>query len=284
MMRACCCGVLALALALSAPGCGSGSSGTVPTAPSAVTPTGAGRFDVVISGGSVQLGGILYRPEISSGSKPALIVLHGWQTPGTNGAAVVESRARRYADEGYVALALSMRGWPPSGGSDDCGLRQPDDVVDVLRWLANQPGVDAQRLGIVGFSQGGQVALLAGARNAPVRAIVAYFPVTDVAAWKQTTANVDIPGYVTAVCEPGGVAPRSPRLQAASIAAPVLLVHGDADTRVPTDQSRLMAAALEAAGRAITLLLVPGAEHGFNAEQEAFARPIADRFLADRLK
>ena len=213
-----------------------------------------------------------------------MIVLHGWQTAGTNGAALVEGRARRYADDGYIALALSMRGWPPSGGSDDCGLRQPDDVIDALRWLANQRGVDSQRLAVVGFSQGGQVALLAASRGAPVRAVVAYFPVTDVALWKHTTANADIPSYITAVCEPGGAAARSPRLQAASITSPVLLIHGDLDTRVPTDQSRLMLSALESAGRTATLLLVPGAEHGFTADQDAFARPVADRFLADRLQ
>jgi hypothetical protein len=61
-----------------------------------------------------------------------------------------------------------------------------------------------------------------------VRAVVAFFPVTDVAAWKSTTANADMPGYVTAVCEPGGVAPRSPGTRAGDIGAPVLLVHGDA--------------------------------------------------------
>jgi dipeptidyl aminopeptidase/acylaminoacyl peptidase len=277
---------LALTIATLLLGCGStDGGGGSPTAPSPTPPTAsAGRFDVVITGGSITQGGVLYRPDTSTGPKPGLVVLHGWQAAGTNGAAVVEGRARRYADEGYVALALSMRGWPPSGGSDDCGLRQPDDVIDALRWLSGQPGVDGQRLGIVGFSQGGQVALLAGSRGASVRAIVAYYPVTDVALWKQTTSFPDIPSYITQVCEPGGVTSRSPRQQAASLAAPVLLVHGDLDTRVPTDQSRLMSAAMDAAGRSATLLLVPGAAHGFSGDEEAFARPTVDRFLADRLR
>jgi dienelactone hydrolase len=77
-------------------------------------------------------------------------VLHGWLAPGTNGAAAVEARALRCADEGYVALALSMRGWPLSGGADDCGLRQPDDVVAAVAWLRAQPGVAVDRIGIVG--------------------------------------------------------------------------------------------------------------------------------------
>jgi dipeptidyl aminopeptidase/acylaminoacyl peptidase len=213
-----------------------------------------------------------------------VIVLHGWQPAGTNGAAAVEARAKRYADDGYVALAMAMRGWPPSGGSDDCGLRQPDDVVAAAAWLGAQPGVLADRVALVGFSQGGQVALLAAARDPRIRAVVAYFPVTDVGLWKTTTTNADIPGYIAAVCEPGGTAPRSPVTRAADIGAPVLLVHGDADTRVPTAQSHAMRAALSAAGRASEILLVAGAEHGFTAAEEAVARPVVDAFLAARVR
>ena len=104
------------------------------------------------------------------------------------------------------------------------------------------------------------------------------------ALWKETTANADIPGYVTSVCEPGGTTPRSPRLNAGAITVPVLLVHGDMDTRVPTDQSVLMKAALDAAGRSATLFLVPGSQHGFTASEEAVVRPVVDQFLAASLR
>lgn len=276
---------MATAMAIAVAGCGgsSESTPTTPTPPSSAPPSTAGRFDVILAGDGVTQGGILYRPETPQ-PRPAVIVLHGWQTAGTNGAALVEGRARRFSEDGYVALALSMRGWPPSGGTDDCGLRQPDDVALAAAWLRALPGVDGDRVALVGFSQGGQVALLTAARDARLRAVVAYFPVTDVERWKVTTANADIPGYVTAVCEPGGVTSRSPRAQASRIGAPVLLVHGDADTRVPTEQSRLLADALVAAGRRVQLELIAGAQHGFTAAEEALARPIVDRFLATELR
>jgi len=252
-----------------------------PTAPQPAVPQG--RQDVTLAGAGVTLGGILYRPEASD-ARPGIIVLHGWQPAGTNGAALVEARARRYSEDGYVALALSMRGWPPSGGADDCGLRQPDDIASAVAWLRTQPGVNADRIGLVGFSQGGQVALMAAARRARVQAVVAYYPVTDVARWKATTTNTDIPGYITAVCEPGGVDPRSPLLHASDLALPLLLVHGDQDTRVPTEQSTLLLEAVTRAGGTAELLLVPGAQHGFVAAEEALARPVVDRFLTAWLR
>ena len=226
---------------------GSEQSPTAPTPPS-TPPTTAGRYEVTIAGAGVTLGGILFRPEASD-PRPGLVVLHGWQPAGTNGAATVEARARRYSEEGYIALALAMRGWAPSGGSDDCGLRQPDDVVSAVAWLRGLAGVQADNIGLVGFSQGAQVALLAAAKDLRLRAVAAYFPVTDVARWKTTTTNPDIPGYITSVCEPGGTTARSPLLRASEIAVPVLLLHGDADTRVPTEQSVLLHTALTQAGR-----------------------------------
>jgi dipeptidyl aminopeptidase/acylaminoacyl peptidase len=67
-------------------------------------------------------------------------------------------------------------------------------------------------------------------------------------------------------------------------ASPVLLVHGDADTRVPTEQSRLLHSARQSRGLASTLFLVPGAQHGFNGSEEATARPEVDRFLSSWLR
>jgi dipeptidyl aminopeptidase/acylaminoacyl peptidase len=273
--------VVALSLVAFVVACGS------PTGPGSVSdpsrPTQPGRYDVLLPGAGVDIAGILYRPD-EPAPRPAVLVIHGYLPPGTVGAATIEQPAQVLASLGYVALAISMRGWPYSTGSDDCGLQQPDDTADAVEWLARLPGVDPNRIGVLGFSQGGQVALLTGTRSARVRSIVAYYPVTDVERWKVTTAFPGIPEYITAVCEPGGADRRSPALQADRISAEVLLVHGDRDTRVPTEQSLLMQSALERVGRQCTLFLVPGAQHGFTNAEEALARPVVEAFLARTLR
>lgn len=241
-----------------------------------------GRYEVVLPGAGVDLGGILYRPHDTGRRSPAIVVLHGWGERGVPGAPRVESAARRLSERGYVALALSMRGWPPSGGQDDCGLEQPDDVVKATEWLARLPGVREDRIGALGYSQGGQVALLAAARTQRLGAVVAYFPVTDIRRWQETTTHAGIRDvYVPNVCGTGRW--NSPVHAAAAIEAAVLLIHGDRDTRVPTEQSMRMRDALRRANRRVDLFLVPGGGHGFTgAEYEqtwAAATAFFDRHL-----
>jgi dipeptidyl aminopeptidase/acylaminoacyl peptidase len=242
----------------------------------------AGRQDVGVPGDGVTLGGFLHRPDGAEGARPAVIVLHGWGEAGPNGARRVDPVARELSEQGFVALALSMRGWPPSGGADDCGYRQPDDIARAAEWLAALPGVDPDRIGVLGFSQGDQVALLAAARSARIRAVVAYYPVTDVALWARTTERWQIrDSYIPRTC--GSGTERSPLYGAGQIGAAVLIIHGDKDTRVPTEQGVKMVDAMRAANGKAELLLVPGAEHGFSRSQGPQAWPAATRFLADNL-
>jgi dipeptidyl aminopeptidase/acylaminoacyl peptidase len=239
---------------------------------------GAERIQISYPGGV--LGGYLFLPLIIQRRLPAVILLHGYSS---NAQAMIEP-ARLLVQEGYAALALSMRGWPGSSGDDDCGLHQPDDIVVALEWLSIHPCIDNEHLGIFGNSQGGQVALLTAARSIMLRAVVVYKPVTDIDRWKTHTTQPGIPEYITKVCEPGGSRLRSPVDFAEHINAPVLLVHGDADQRVPTEQSQLMKQALEKFGKTVETRLIPGANHTFTREHHELAWPWTVAFFAKYLK
>jgi dipeptidyl aminopeptidase/acylaminoacyl peptidase len=254
-------------------------AGCTPALTDVATVSGPGRYEVSFAGSGVTLGGILFRPARTSKPLPAIIVLHGWARPGVPGAARVEGTARRLSEQGYVALALSMRGWPPSSGWDDCGTAQPDDVAKAADWLATLPGVDGDSIAVLGFSLGGQVALLSGARSGRIKAIIAYFPITDVQRWGDTTSNTGIRYfYVPLVCGTGNQ--NSPVHVADQIHAPVLLIHGDRDTEVPTEQSLKMQEALRKTDGHVELLVIAGGDHGFKGEQAKQAWSAVTKFLS----
>ena len=207
----------------------------------------------------ILLGGYLLRPAHTTSLTPAMVLLHGYGGEATE----LLAPARLLAQAGYVALALSMRGWRGSGGTDDCGLNQVTDTVQAVAWLAQQPNVATDRIGILGISQGGQVALLAATQTPDLKVVVAYKPVTDISAWKRTTTEPSIPDYITNVCHNDQTGQRSPIARVAQLHMPILLVHGDQDTRVPTEQSIHLAQLLRDAGQTVELRLLPGATHSF---------------------
>ncbi len=212
----------------------------------------------------LNLHGDLY-PAADSGSAPAVLLLHGWHWPGEHPAATMEPFARPLHAAGFHVLVPTLRGWPPSGGRDDCAGRQVDDMLLALDWLRSRPGVDADRVYLVGHSQGGQIALLMAARNAPVRATAAFAPVTHPASWGRQTSVDGIRDYLHDECGGrSGWQRRDVVAAAAAIRSPVLLVHGDADTRVPPSQSQRLQARLAGLGRPIELRLVAGSGHAID--------------------
>jgi dipeptidyl aminopeptidase/acylaminoacyl peptidase len=197
--------------------------------------------------------------------KPALIHIHGWSEEGIHTGRYSAIYARAFsAARNIVGLGVTLRGWPDTGGENDCGLQQPSDISKIVDWLAVQPGIDPNRIGIVGTSQGGQVGLLTAAINTKVKAVVAYAPLTDVTTWHEATDLPDemIEEYVHGTCSmPGTKADRSPIFMAGDIGANVLILHGDADERVSINQGIAMHEALLAEGKNSTLIAMPNAPH-----------------------
>jgi dipeptidyl aminopeptidase/acylaminoacyl peptidase len=230
-----------------------------------------------VGGAGVDIEALLFAP-----ARPvaAVVLVHGW---GGSAQAMAEP-ANRLAELGYLAVAVSLRGWGGSGGDDDGGLAQPDDVAAVVAWLASGSPQLSGRIGVLGISQGGQVALLSAARSSLVAAVAAWAPVTDVASWRATTQYPGIPEYIDRVCDDGDLQGRSPLSFAADIRVPVLLVHGGADTRVPTDQSRRLDEAIRRSGGRCHLEVLDGVGHGRGPDGKDRAFDLTAAFFAEHLR
>ncbi|MGS2613163.1 alpha/beta fold hydrolase [Micromonospora sp. LZ34] len=125
----------------------------------------------------VDLDTTLYLPEGASAGRrvPAVLLAHGFG--GTKDS--VRADAEEFAGRGYAVLTWTARGFGRSGGQ--IHLDHPDyevrDAARLLDWLAARPEIrtDAAgdpRVGVVGGSYGGGLALLLAAQDRRVDAIV----------------------------------------------------------------------------------------------------------------
>jgi acetyl esterase/lipase len=178
-----------------------------------------------------------------------------------------------------------------------------------IRWVkehAKEYGVDAERLGMMGASAGGHLACLAAvtaedgkadggktATSTRVKAAAVFFPPTDFMNWGgkaidlrgddrfgQLVRRLAVPqgaGNETAEELTQKVTQISPARLATAQAPPFLIIHGDADTVVPLQQSEVMIAALQKAGVAAQLIVKQGGGHPWPTLHEE-VQVIADWF------
>lgn len=232
---------------------------------------------VRLPGDGATLGGYLYKPEAGRPPHPALLLLHGF---GRN-AWTDRHLAELAASSGYKVLSLSLRGWLGSDGDNDQGGRQVDDVIAAIDWLRRLPSVDPGRIGLIGASMGGQVALLAAARRPAIRCVAALFPPTDLPRWYEE--NPYVRPYLDDIADAAGLAARSPINHANEIDVPVLMMHGDKDENVRLDQSLRMTETLRGLGKEAELLIVSGASHFFSMRENTIARQRLFAFLRQSL-
>ena len=203
--------------------------------------------------------------------------LSGWYVPSRNGTAVlvshgsggsrerVAAHVRMLARHGYGVLALDNPGNGESEGhANGLGDNAQPAVDAALRWLARRPDVDPLRIAGFGTSLGAEVLLEAGARGAPLRAIVADGParpedahrVSDPAPVERAFGKV----WLAAVRGISGMrqAPSLIGLMPRIAPRPVLLIAGGKDQpdEIPTNR-----AYRDAGGPATQLWELPDTGH-----------------------
>jgi len=217
---------------------------------------------------------LLYRPPSASADAPAPVVMtvHGGpesqaypafdpvvQALLANGIGVIAPNYRGSSGYGLRFQRLIYRDW---GGGDLA------DLAAAVALLADVEWADASRLGVHGASYGGFAALSCASRLPHLfRAAVSECGTSD-----QLTDIRDAPPtwrrrMLEWVGDPDDPEDRarlvehSPLHHAHRVRAPVLLLHGENDTRVNPEESERMYRRLKELGKPVRLLLHPGVGH-----------------------
>jgi dienelactone hydrolase len=194
---------------------------------------------------------VVARPDSTpAGGAPAVLLVHGHGSHARKLMPVLSTLAGR----GYVAMAVSMPGYGLSGGKADfmgpATVQALSDAYDALR---REPGVDARRIGVWGWSRGATAGALLAARRTLISAVVAQSASYDL--WA-TYRHTQIPGMRENIVAEAGTdsaawSARSPLLQAERISSPFLILHGEDDERTPASAARAFHARLQAQGRPV---------------------------------
>jgi len=240
-------------------------------------------------GGNTDLRLDIYRPPQGTEKRMATIHCHGGGFTGGSKETLSE-RVLPYANAGYVAIPVQYRlageaKWPA----------QIEDVKAAIRWVranAKSLGIDPEKIGVVGHSAGGHLALFAaGTANRPefegkngtpgagtqVVACCAYYPATEVRPRADGTAN----NLLAAGSDEAAHRAASPLTYITKAFPPTVIFHGTADTTIPLESSERLFKQLRDAQVPAEFHAIEGVPHVFDSDPE-FARSagaLADFFI-----
>jgi dienelactone hydrolase len=205
---------------------------------------------VRIAGPGLVLDAMLYRPH-GDGPFPAVVALHGCAGLGKHGlAARYRDWAERLVSIGFAVLlpdSFGSRGLGPQcrtrKRSVRAGRERVADANAARRWLQEQPFVKPDRVSLLGWSNGATTVLYT------VRA--------------ENSAEKAHPDFRSAVALYPGC--RQPRETGWSARVPTLILIGGADDWTPAQAcEQMVAGASGGAGAPVSIVVYPGAYHGFD--------------------
>ena len=232
--------------------------------------------DVVFgTGGGRELHCNVHRPIDPSVKQTALVFFHGGGFVGGS-KDTIDARVGHFANLGYVCVAAEYRlsreaRWPS----------QVHDAKAAIRWThenAGSLGIDPDRVGVVGFSAGGLLALVSAgsagrsglegdggsaSATSKVAACLAYYASIDLPRPRDGEHPLMPSGADEAAYENA-----RPGTYVSSSFPPTVLFHGTADVTIPMDSSVRFFNKLLAAGVPAEFHAVEGAPHAFDRHEE----------------
>ena len=214
---------------------------------------------------------------------PLLVVIHGGPT-GVDTAVRSADRTypiERFAAKGALILRPNYRGSAGYGEQfrslnvRNLGLGDYDDVISGVDSLIAKGMVDKDRVGAMGWSQGGYISAFITTYSDRFKAVSVGAGISD---WMTYYVNTDIHPFTrqylkaTPWEDPEIYRITSPITYVNRARTPTLIQHGDQDKRVPPPNAFELYQALKDRGVPVKLILYKGFGHAINKPQAAARR------------
>jgi dipeptidyl aminopeptidase/acylaminoacyl peptidase len=225
--------------------------------------------------------GILYKPSNFDARKtyPLLVVIHGGPT-GVDTPVVNPDRyypVERFVAKGALVLRPNYRGSAGYGEKfrslnvRNLGVGDYADVISGVNALIARGFVDRNRVGAMGWSEGGYISAFITASSDRFKAVSVGAGISD---WMTYYANTDITPFTrqylgaTPWDDPAIYRKTSPIDYIAQARTPTLIQHGGADRRVPLADSYELRQALEDHGVPVKMVVYDGFGHPINKPKQ----------------
>lgn len=232
-----------------------------------------------------EIEGVLIKPADFDPEKkyPLLAVIHGGPTA-IDRPTLLDTRyypADLWAARGALLLKVNYRGSAGYGekfrrlNERNLGIGDAWDVLSGVDHLVAQGHVDKDRVGIMGWSQGGFISAFLGTSTNRFVAVSMGAGISD---WATYYYNTDIPQFTISylgadpVTDPEIYRKTSPAGYLKQARTPTLIQHGELDKRVPIANAYQLRQALEDRNVPVEMIVYKGFGHGITKPKAARAQ------------
>jgi dipeptidyl aminopeptidase/acylaminoacyl peptidase len=263
-----------------------------------ITPAEVEKRWVGTTDGKKELVWVIYPPDFDKTKKyPTLLYCQGGPQSAVSQFFSYRWNFQIMASNGYIVVAPNRRGLPTFGQewndqiSGDYGGQNMLDYLSAIDTLAKEPYVDENNLGAIGASYGGySVYWLAGHHNGRFKALIAHCGIYDLPSMYAGTeetffVNHDLGGAPWDKPQPKSYKEFNPANFVGNWDAPILIITGGNDFRIPYTQSIQAFNAAQLNGVPSRFLFFPEETHFVLRPQNAVLwQREFKRFLDENLK
>ncbi len=240
-----------------------------------------------------KLAAIIRRPKAGKSRFPVVLFvvglgmnLHEWNNSH-------DEIAQKLLEVGFLTLQFSFNIFYPRGRVKELSLDQrKKQLEDVYNWLRDQPEVDQHRIGVHATSFGVPTAMLADLSLVRVYVFVsgAYFPYESIQrVLAERNVKINYVGDTTLPHSTGesttvgrefwsSVAKFNLGVVGKKLTQPVLMLHGDGDTKITVAETRQAFVAVASQEKKLRIFV--GGDHGFTDVPRALREDFLQEIVA----